>query len=209
MMILYELLGLKPDASPDEISAAHRAGVKKHHPDAGGIRDVFESVHRAGLVLRDPVKRARYDQTGEINDEPENELSTITTLLMSAFDRFMGQMGWEYRDAVESMKRMLNQDIANMNQKKREAEDQLKAYEKARKKLKFTGQGYNPICSVMDQRIGKIKEAIAMGMKGLDQIQQAIDMLDQYGWDIEQRETVIMDDPYAPTFTTFTSRTGA
>lgn len=61
---LYDTLGVSPDASPEDIKAAHRRAVKQNHPDAGGNTDAFRAVQRAYDVLSDPKHRARYDATG-------------------------------------------------------------------------------------------------------------------------------------------------
>jgi hypothetical protein len=46
------VLGLGPDASPDEIQAAYHAKSKKHHPDVGGDEWAFRMVVRAYEVLK-------------------------------------------------------------------------------------------------------------------------------------------------------------
>lgn len=59
---LYELLGLAPSASDDEVRAAYRRVVRRVHPDAGGSERAFRRVHAAYRVLGDPVRRQAYDQ---------------------------------------------------------------------------------------------------------------------------------------------------
>lgn len=61
---LYDALGVPPDASPDDIKAAHRKAVKRHHPDAGGDPDAFRAIQKAYDVLSDAEARDRYDRTG-------------------------------------------------------------------------------------------------------------------------------------------------
>lgn len=72
-MSLYEELAVPPDADADAIKAAYRAAAKRAHPDNAetGDRDAFERVARAYLVLSDPQKRARYDESGDIGDNGE------------------------------------------------------------------------------------------------------------------------------------------
>jgi curved DNA-binding protein CbpA len=60
----YELLGVKPDATPAEIKKAFREKVKINHPDrTPGIEGRrFQAIVEAWDILSDPVKRKLYDR---------------------------------------------------------------------------------------------------------------------------------------------------
>jgi len=58
---LYGTLGVKRDASQEEIKKAYRRAARTHHPDANGDAEQFRAVQEAWEVLEDPGKRARYD----------------------------------------------------------------------------------------------------------------------------------------------------
>lgn len=60
----YDVLGVKKDASPDEIKKAFRRAAVEHHPDRGGDEAKFKEVNEAYEVLKDNEKRKRYDQFG-------------------------------------------------------------------------------------------------------------------------------------------------
>lgn len=61
----YEILGIKKDASADEIKKAFRKLAVKHHPDKeGGDEAKFKEASEAYEVLKDSTKRQRYDQFG-------------------------------------------------------------------------------------------------------------------------------------------------
>ncbi len=63
----YEVLGVGRDASEEEIKKAFRKLARKYHPDVNKDKDAaekFKEINEAYEVLRDPEKRARYDQFG-------------------------------------------------------------------------------------------------------------------------------------------------
>lgn len=61
----YEILGISKSASADEIKKAYRKLAMEHHPDKHGGDDAkFKELGEAYEVLKDPQKRAGYDQFG-------------------------------------------------------------------------------------------------------------------------------------------------
>ena len=61
----YEVLGIKKEASADEIKKAFRKAAVQYHPDKeGGDEAKFKEASEAYEVLKDPTKRQRYDQFG-------------------------------------------------------------------------------------------------------------------------------------------------
>ncbi|HEB96769.1 MAG TPA: J domain-containing protein [Sedimenticola thiotaurini] len=63
----YEIMGVKRDATQDEIKRAYRKLARKYHPDVSKEPDAeqkFKQVGEAYEVLKDPEKRAAYDQLG-------------------------------------------------------------------------------------------------------------------------------------------------
>lgn len=62
----YAVLGVGPDASAEQLKTAHRALVRRHHPDlAASDPNVatrrMQEINVAYGLVRDPATRARYD----------------------------------------------------------------------------------------------------------------------------------------------------
>ena len=63
----YETMGVKRDASQDEIKRAYRKLARKYHPDVSKEPDAetkFKEVGEAYECLKDEHKRSQYDQLG-------------------------------------------------------------------------------------------------------------------------------------------------
>ncbi|MEX2671843.1 MAG: J domain-containing protein [Phycisphaeraceae bacterium] len=64
----YDTLGVKRDATQDEIRRAYRKLARKHHPDVSKDTDASEKFAKLGEayeVLGDPEKRKKYDELGQ------------------------------------------------------------------------------------------------------------------------------------------------
>ena len=63
----YAILGVKKDATADDIKTAYRKLARKYHPDVSKEKDAeekFKEMSEAYETLKEPEKRAAYDQLG-------------------------------------------------------------------------------------------------------------------------------------------------
>lgn len=73
----YEILGVEPGAGEAEIKTAYRRLARKYHPDVSkepGAEEQFKAVNEAYEALRDPQKRAAYDQLRARGYRPGDEV---------------------------------------------------------------------------------------------------------------------------------------
>ena len=63
----YKIMGVARDVGQDELKRVYRRLARKYHPDVSKEKDAearFKEVQEAYEVLKDPQKRAAYDQLG-------------------------------------------------------------------------------------------------------------------------------------------------
>lgn len=73
----YEILGVEHGAGEAEIKTAYRRLARKYHPDVSkepGAEDRFKAINEAYEALRDPQKRAAYDQLRARGYRPGDEV---------------------------------------------------------------------------------------------------------------------------------------
>ena len=85
---LYEILGVRRDASASEIKAAYRQLARTLHPDVNGDpgdHERFKEITGAYEILSDPAKRQRYDEFGAAGPQ-----GAPFTDIQDLFDMFFG-----------------------------------------------------------------------------------------------------------------------
>jgi len=72
----YKVMGLDKNADQDEIKRVYRKLARKYHPDVSkesNAEHKFKELGEAYEVLKDPEKRAKYDQYGQYWQHPEQQ----------------------------------------------------------------------------------------------------------------------------------------
>ncbi|UJS22983.1 DnaJ C-terminal domain-containing protein [Thiothrix winogradskyi] len=110
----YKVLGLTKEATQDDIKRVYRKLARKYHPDISkedNAEEQFKEVGEAYEVLKDPEKRAAYDQLGEDLKAPRDfrppPSGTAGTGQSADFDDFLanlfGQRGRANAGRTQSM----------------------------------------------------------------------------------------------------------
>ena len=74
----YELLEIEPTASQEDIRASYLRAVAFYHPGRNKSKDAIEMtqlVNEAYEILKDPVKRIRYDYQDLVTEKPKEKPS--------------------------------------------------------------------------------------------------------------------------------------
>jgi len=189
---LYDDLGIEPDASQDEIKAAHRKAARQHHPDAGGDPEHFHKAQNAYLVLRDPDRRAQYDRDGTADQPQDDRLQGAMALIQQCFDAMMSQGNPEHQDIIDLTRAALTEsrDVRRAEQVKAKA--QVAKARKRRKRLTYRGTRGDLIGKMLDDRIAEIEAQVRGLSKAIEAHGIALEILDDYEWEFDEPPSMPM-----------------
>jgi len=103
-MDYYSILGVPKNASDQDIRKAYKKQSMQHHPDRGGNEEQFKKVNEAYSTLKDPQKRAAYD-----NPQPQFNFNTQN---MGGFeDMFAHAFGQGFGGFQQQRQQRRNRDI--------------------------------------------------------------------------------------------------
>ena len=192
-MSFYETLGIDPAAKPAEIKKADQTKSRKHHPDKAGGDDALQAeINRAYAVLSDPVKRLRYDATGEAGttDSLEQRLAKDAIVL---FRQTIDQFG-PHADLAWQARTMARKGRSDLAASKEETRATLVKLNKIKKGLRHNATGPDVLGDMLDNEIRANKAKLSL----LDEEAAYVGRLVEYleGWsytpDIAARETWVI-----------------
>lgn len=181
----YKMLGVERDADEQAIKLAYRKAAKAAHPDSGGDAEQFSRLQAAFDLLKDPVRRKVYDDTGydpQMADAKDLKGLMMIETLVNDFildEREPGSF-----DPVAAMRRKLSDDILKSRFHILELERH-----RARVRKHMDRLGKKPdadvLGSMLRARSQSIADAIKQAETQIESIEQAYTMLEGYSYELE------------------------
>ena len=189
---LYSVLGIKENATDEEIKKAFRNQSKKTHPDKGGSAEKFQKVKDAYEVLANPTKRKRYDETGEVDDEIDNREQQILGGIASMFEGIMNenQGNIKYVNIIKQMILKYTQLESTALQQISNINNRIGFYEKQKNRITKTETDNAPNIFEMFlessiSNLNKQKEAMEAN---IELIHEAVTRVEIYSCEYETEE---------------------
>lgn len=184
----YELLGVSRDADDVQIKAAYRRHAKGAHPDSGGDAESFSRLKCAYELLKDPIRRKVYDETGY--DPQLAEVKDLEGLLV--LEKVINEMVLDERepgsfDPVAAMRRKLTDEVVQARFHVFELERHRGRIRNHLDRLAMKPAS-DVLGSMLRTRVGSITEAIEKASKHVDAIERAYEMLEGYDYEIESAQ---------------------
>lgn len=198
----YETLDIDETADEKAIKKAYRKKAHDHHPDReDGDEEKFKDVQRAYMVLSNPKRRERYDESGGQDDQTSqvnNSLSEAYGFLSSLFGQALDQMieNLGQFDLVETVKTSIlqkRQEFVRELEKQRQLAIKLKD---AKRRLVNNSKQTDAV-PILEQVIDANSKKVQQNIKGLEhsvEINEIMEkLISDYEWtrdDIAQYVTI-------------------
>ncbi len=169
----YDVLGVPPNADAETIDAAYRRRARQSHPDRNGDKDEFVRVKNAVALLRDPMRRKRYNETGDASDPKLNKWrEAVVTIFVSVVQEIINGDQSPSNVAVDKvMRNKIEQDI-------KAARACLKKIETIERRLT---ESQKVIADAIRHNLAEARDKIAM-------LEQASDYLKSCKYKVDKQE---------------------
>lgn len=201
----YKTLGVKRDATEQQLKDAHRNKATEQHPDKqGGDERAFKALSNAYAVLMDPERRKFYDETGSSMKESEFDRKA-GALLQQLFQLIVSENGLEaiiHLDIIMMMNQQIDKGMTELEKKIDTAKKSRAAIEKILKRVKHKSKT-NPITLILKHEATKHTESITQTHQEMKVGRKARKMLKEYGFDFDE-QMKITNSLYGASFRTHT-----
>lgn len=183
MRNLYEILGVKPTATQEQIKRAYRKLATKYHPDknGGNLTEEMQELNMAYGILSDPDKRKRYDETGQVSEEREHSPEKDAMILLGQiFTDYIKEKGEKlvYCDILKDLRQRLTTNIEHCQKDCAKAKKQNSAFTYV---LENMTNGKNEVLkAIIKGGIDNNLRIVEMGTKFVDCCERILKMLEEY-----------------------------
>lgn len=184
MKNLYDVLGVKKNATKDEIKNAHRNGVKKNHPDKGGNKEVFQEIQRAYDVLGNEKKRTHYDATGEteIKDAfQERFASFILEVLIPEIEKSDDLN----IDLIGHGISVLRTELEKANTAVKDYNSHIEKIEKSILRVSKEKEGVNFISMMIEEKVRQYKGKLQLAESMIEFYDRALEEMRDYKYEFD------------------------
>lgn len=184
---LYKILNIERTATLEEVKQAYKLRAKETHPDMeGGSEDEFKKVNEAYKVLSNPIRRDKYDNTGEVAEELpfdkkfKSLVQEIFITMIEAIDDI------ESTDLIERFKENVNDIQMEFRQRQNQSEKKLAKFSLALSRVKGgeDTEG-NSIAFVIQNNINQCERAVESYKENIAWLDEVLEHLKLYTWDYE------------------------
>lgn len=195
----YEVLGVGEKSDGETIKRAYRKRSRETHPDRGGSSEQFREVSTAFVLLSDPERRRRYDETGDESKSRDTWQEELGTAFLKTLQELYQQGRVETSDMVRITRSKLEAEIGSLMTGIKELEKARKVLDASIRRLK-DGEGF--LTHLLRSEIVKAHSKTAELTAKRDGLEKAVAYLKKCEFEFDKD-----DHKSTPTFTMWTTVT--
>lgn len=193
----FEVLGINPDASSEEIDKAYKRAAKKAHPDAGGTAEEFVRVTNALAKIKDP------DNDGKPDNREAAAYERVANFFINSINATINhgglgtQIDLDQFDLVNGAREFFKQQIAACNDQIAKTNRQVRQFDKAIKRLKSKKKDKGQLHTMLEHHKQQIMRLIKANQTEIEVFNLSLKVLDDYSFDAEKPPSNLFN-PYQP-----------
>ncbi len=194
---LYDTLGVKKNASKEDIKKAYRNKAKENHPDKqGGDNEKMTELTHAYDILSNDKKKERYDSTGQEKETPfaERFMGFVNDLFIQIIEKTPDV---ESDDLIEEFRGHADKILKNIKENRSQSKIKIEKYIKVRERVICTTNKH--ILLVMDSKIDTMQQSLASFEVEIEFIEQCIEVLKTYEYKVDEHPLPQFEDSWQDT----------
>lgn len=188
----YATLGVKKDASKDEIKRAHHKRVSKSHPDKGGNKEEFLAVQRSYEILSNDEQRKRYDETGDTSEPVSLRERCLTELARLAIHVVNEAADHKARDLVKMMKDTVHATLKMTKEQRETNRRQADKFHDAAKRFKVKAGTENPFEVMLTKQAQEFENGVRVCDEKIEMSKMCLELLDGCSYEFTVDEAMAM-----------------
>ena len=151
---------------------------------------MFHKLAKARLVLSDPARRTKYDQTGEVDAEADSRAQNVLSALAQALDAALQIVAQGAADAgainiLDHMRTDIGAKIEQGNQARSDYAALLARIEQVKGRFSIAADKPNQIEAILVGRLNDLRRALAKADDQREILQTALDTLKAYSYRVD------------------------
>jgi curved DNA-binding protein CbpA len=191
-MNLYEILGVKANATIEDIKAAYKKRAKECHPDKGGSNDEFAALSEAFEILSNPRRRKFYDEHDVHFTVSEEEAITMRAMnqLENTIIALVEKYGEKiiYVDIMQAMKEGARGSIKECKVNIRKTIKQKRLFKKVKSRLKHVESKETHLHFAIHEKIKFLNKQINRWDAEIKVALKALEIIDKHEFKFEDME---------------------